>query len=215
MTNPNLTEIVFLLDETGSMTNRRDMTISAFNEMLTSQKGAGDRAKVTLVMFSLRGPTTPNVRHQFTEDIEEVPELTEEDYVPGGSTPLLDATGTVISNVGQRLAELPEEERPGRVLFVVITDGLENSSTEYTQEQIEEMVEHQKEKYSWEFLFLGCEIDAWQSAALGGLRGTQIAQTDHDNYQYTIAKNLSQAVTEYRTSGSVTGWGNGNGGTTD
>ena len=86
--------------------------------------------------------------------------MTNKDYFPSGGTALLDAVGSTITSVGKRLADTPEEERPANVMFVITTDGYENSSREYNQKQIADMIEHQKTKYSWTFMFLGANIDA-------------------------------------------------------
>lgn len=152
----NLTEIVIVLDESGSMSSCKSDTIGGFNEFLSSQKKIKGDANVTLVKFSdyykMINDGTP---------LESVSALNESNYTPSNSTALLDAVGKTINKIGDRLANTPENEKPEKVIFAVITDGFENASREFKQKQIFDMVTHQKTKYSWEFLFLGADIDSW------------------------------------------------------
>jgi len=152
----DLTEIVIVLDESGSMESVKSDTIGGFNEFLTSQKKIKGNANVTLVKFS----DYYKVINDGT-DIAHVSELNESNYTPSYSTSLLDAVGKTINSVGKRLADTPENKRPEKVIVAIITDGYENSSKEFTRGQINDMVGHQRDKYDWEFLFLGADIDAW------------------------------------------------------
>lgn len=154
--NNNLTELVVIMDRSGSMWPLADDTINGFNSLIEKQKADtnGD-VHVTVVLFD----TSFNVLYDCV-DIKEIPKMTSKDYFPSGGTALLDAVGNTITSVGKRLADTPEEERPANVMFVITTDGYENSSREYNQKQIADMIEHQKTKYSWTFMFLGANIDA-------------------------------------------------------
>ena len=131
-------------------------------------------------------------------DIHQVPPLTEKDYAPGGCTALMDAIGRTINNVGQRLANTPEEERPSHVIFVITTDGYENASREFSRGKIKNMIEHQQEKYSWQFLFLGAGIDAYHEAESIGIGGVHTMSVTSDvqgtsNMFYSVS-NASKAV---------------------
>jgi hypothetical protein len=153
----NLSQITMILDRSGSMSSVWRPTIDGFNEFIEAQKkGAGD-ANVTLIQFD-----TENPYELVFEDrpVKEAPKLTGETFVPRGGTPLHDAIGRTIVDLGAKLAKTPEAERPGKVFVVIMTDGLENSSHEYSAPKIAEMIKHQREKYKWEFIFLGANQDA-------------------------------------------------------
>ena len=158
----NFAEMVFVLDRSGSMRGREADTIGGFNSMLEKQKGVEGEAAVTLVLFDDKID-----RVYDAVNLKEIPLLTEKEYFVRGCTALLDAVGSTIDSVGKRLSDTPEAERPSKVLFVIITDGLENASREYSLERVRGMIEHQKSKYSWEFLFLGANIDTVETA--GGM----------------------------------------------
>ena len=152
----DLSEIVIILDESGSMGSCKTDTIGGVNLFLENQKRIKGEVRVTLVKFS--------DYYKIINDavlLDQVAYLDENNYTPSYSTALLDAVGKTINNLGRRLADTPETERPERVIFVIITDGFENSSREFTRNQVFQMVTHQKQKYSWEFIFLGADIDAW------------------------------------------------------
>ena len=151
----NSTEMVFVLDRSGSMSGLAADTIGGFNELIEKQKKIEGDAYVTTVLFDHEY----EVLHDHVA-LGEVAPLTDKEYFARGSTALLDAVGRTIDSVGARLAAAPEEERPEHVVFVITTDGRENSSREYTAKQVREMVEHQQQKYSWQFVFLGANMDA-------------------------------------------------------
>lgn len=155
----NSTEMVFVLDRSGSMSGLAADTIGGFNELIEKQKKIEGDAYVTTVLFDHEY----EVLHDHVA-LEEVAPLTDKEYFARGSTALLDAVGRTIDSVGARLAAAPEEERPEHVVFVITTDGRENSSREYTAKQVREMVEHQQQKYSWQFVFLGANMDAVSEA---------------------------------------------------
>lgn len=155
----NSTEMVFVLDRSGSMSGLAADTIGGFNELIEKQKKIEGDAYVTTVLFDHEY----EVLHDHVA-LGEVAPLTDKEYFARGSTALLDAVGRTIDSVGARLAAAPEEERPEYVVFVITTDGRENSSREYTAKQVREMVEHQQQKYSWQFVFLGANMDAVSEA---------------------------------------------------
>ena len=162
----NLSELVFIIDKSGSMHSLTADTIGGFNSMLESQKKEDGDAFVTTVLFD-----TEYKVFQDHVNIKDARFMTDVDYVPGGMTALLDALGYAIDSVGKRLAETPEEERPENVIFTIITDGLENSSKEYTKSVVKEKIEHQQSKYSWKFVFLGANMDAVKEAGGLGIQG--------------------------------------------
>lgn len=150
-----LTDITIILDRSGSMSAVRDATINGFNEFLTKQKAEKGKANVTLVQFDDKYET-----HYSGVNIKSAPDLSYETFVPRGWTALNDAIGRTIDSVGARLNALPEKERPNNVIFVILTDGYENRSTEYTKPQIAEKIKHQQDKYNWNFIFIGANQDA-------------------------------------------------------
>lgn len=154
------TEIAFILDRSGSMQAMRTAAIEGFNTFLREQQAAPDQARFTLVFFE----TETDVRHVSIPIAEVVP-LDPETYVPGGCTALLDAIGETIDKLGQRLASMPEANRPDHVTVAILTDGEENSSRHHTWRQVADRIKHQTEKYAWEFLFLGAGPDTIATAA--------------------------------------------------
>lgn len=152
----DLTQITVVLDRSGSMAVVREATVLGFNEFVNGQKAVPGEANLTLIQFD----TENAYERVFDQPLRSVPKLTLEAYVPRGGTPLHDALGRTITELGAKLAKLEDAERPGKVVVVVMTDGLENSSHEYTAPQIAEMIKHQREAYRWEFIFLGANQDA-------------------------------------------------------
>jgi len=153
--NLNVTEVVFILDRSGSMSNLVSDTIGGYNSMLEKQKRLSGDVLITTILFDDQYEILyENV------NLKEVFNITEKEYYVRGSTALLDAMGKTINYIGKKLENIQEDMRPGKVLFVIITDGYENSSREFNYKKIKSMVEHQKSKYSWEFIFLGANIDA-------------------------------------------------------
>ena len=155
----DLTEIICIIDRSGSMQSIRSDAIGGFNAFLEGQQNHPGEGRLTLALFN----------HDYERVYEntplgEVPPLTEDTYVTGGTTALLDAIGRTLVDVGKRLAATPEAERPSQVIVAILTDGMENASTDYTHERIAEMIEHQQAKYAWEFIFLAANQDAFQAA---------------------------------------------------
>lgn len=162
--NENLTDITIVLDRSGSMASVRSDTMGSFNTFLEDQKKVEGAANISLVQFD--DQYEPNYT---SVNIQEAEKLNEETYVPRGMTALHDAIGMTVNNAGRRLESLDASARPGRVIFVILTDGFENSSKEYSKEKVFEMIKHQKEKYNWQFLFLGANQDAIQAGAGYGI----------------------------------------------
>jgi len=162
--NPNLTEIAFILDRSGSMQGMVEPAIAGFNLLLAAQKTAPGEARFTLVLFDNEYLVPVN-----SVPIAEVPELTTATFVPRGSTALLDAIGRTIDSLGKKLDATPEPERPAKVIVAILTDGEENASTGYSAAKIADMIRHQTETYQWEFLFLGANQDAIATAAKFGI----------------------------------------------
>lgn len=159
----SLTEIVCVIDRSGSMQDVRSDAIGGFNSFIEEQKKVPGEATLTVVLF--------NDDYEFLHRgvaLESV-KLDEENYVPSSNTALLDAIGRTIDDVGNRLSNTPESDRPGKVILTILTDGLENASTEYTRDRINEMIKHQREKYSWEFVFLAANQDAFAEGASMGI----------------------------------------------
>lgn len=152
-----LTHIHFILDRSGSMESIKKDTIGGFNAFLQAQKAAPGEATMTVVQFD-----TQDAYEVITDrkPISEAKELTSSTFTPRAGTPLYDAIGRGINELGKQLSDLPEDQRPEKVAFVILTDGEENSSKEFVQAKVLEMIKHQTEKYSWQFMFLGANIDA-------------------------------------------------------
>jgi hypothetical protein len=164
MTRPDLTDITLVLDRSGSMASIKDATIEAFNGFLGSQLSGVGTACLTLVQFDDQYEVVYEA-----VPLPDAPPLTADTFVPRGSTALLDAIGRTINTTGERFHRMPESERPGNVLFVTLTDGEENASRKFCMEQINSMICHQRETYSWHFVFLAANQDAIASAAQMGI----------------------------------------------
>jgi len=161
----NLTEMVFILDKSGSMAGLETDTIGGFNSMLEKQQKAGSECVITTVFFNNHYALIHD-----RIDIRAVKPITEKEYFVGGSTALLDAIGKTIEKIVTVQKNTAEDYRAEKVMFVIITDGAENASRYYSISQIKEMVETQKERYGWEFIFLGANIDAIETAGRFGIR---------------------------------------------
>ena len=159
----NLTELVFILDRSGSMAGLEKDTIGGFNAMIEKQKSEAGEAYISTVLFD----NYSEVIHDRVM-LNAVPKLTEKEYYVRGCTALLDAVGGAIHHIGNVHKYAREEDRPEKTLFVITTDGMENASRRYSYEKVKEMITRQKEKYGWEFLFLGANIDAAREAARFG-----------------------------------------------
>lgn len=194
------THIAVILDRTGSMESIRDDTIGGFNTFLGEQKKAAGQATLTLVQFDSQDPY--EVVHRF-EKIQNVPELTRETFVPRASTPLLDALGRGINDLEHSLAEIKEEDKPMRVVMVVITDGQENASREFRRDQIQKMIQNKQEKADWQFVFLSADLAAIQDALRSGIRANAAMAYDK-NAKGTAAAwaSASDRISDYRAARS-------------
>lgn len=160
----NHTEIIFVIDKSGSMYHLAGDTIGGFNGFIESQKALDGKATLTTVLFD----TSWKVLHDGV-DIHEVKALTSEDYTPYGGTAMLDAIGEIINRVQDRHDSLGKE-KPDKVLFVITTDGEENSSQKFTKSKIEKMIKHQTNGHDWKFMFLGANMDAVKEASNIGIK---------------------------------------------
>ena len=199
----NLTELVFILDRSGSMAGLEKDTIGGFNAMIEKQKAEEGEAYISTVLFD----NYSEVIHDRVA-LSDVPKLTEKEYYVRGCTALLDAVGGAIHHLGNVHKYAREEDRPEKTLFVITTDGMENASRRYSYEKVREMTQRQKEKYGWEFLFLGANIDAAKEAARFGIDADRAADY-HADTQGTavIYEAMSDVVYSVRASRPVeAGW---------
>ena len=159
-----MTELVFILDRSGSMSGLESDTIGGFNAMIEKQKKEEGSAYVSTVLLDDR---TEVIHDRLS--LENVPTLTETDYFVGGCTALLDAVGNAIHHIGNIHKYSRPEDVPEKTIFVITTDGMENASSRWTYEELKRTIERQQEKYGWEFLFLGANIDAAREAGSMGI----------------------------------------------
>ena len=195
----NLTEIVFILDRSGSMSGLEADTIGGYNSLIEKQKKEAGEAYVSTVLFDDKA----EVLHDRV-DLRTIQPMTDKDYYVRGCTALLDAVGGAIYHIGNVHKYAREEDRPKKTLFIITTDGMENSSKFYTYEKVKRMVERKKEKYGWEFLFLGANIDAAAEAERFGIRKDRAVDyhADHKGTE-VIYSALSKAVSCVRNCDSA------------
>ena len=192
----NLTELVFILDRSGSMAGSEQDTIGGFNAMIEKQRKEPGEAVISTVLFD----NETEVIHDRIS-LDKVPALTEKEYYVRGCTALLDAVGGVIHHIGNVHKYAREEDRPEKTLFVITTDGLENASRHYTYEKVKSMIERQRETYGWEFLFLGANIDAAREAARFGIRADCAADYHADSIgTEAVYESVCEAVCQVRRS---------------
>ena len=189
-----LTEIVFILDRSGSMSGLEKDTIGGFNSLIDKQKQEKGDAIISTVLFDHE----QEVLHD-RKDLMNIKPLTEKDYYVRGSTALLDAIGNAIHHIGNVHKYARKEDVPNKTLFIITTDGMENASRKYTYEKVNKMIKRQQEKYNWEFIFLGANIDAIAVASKMGISEERAANFICDekgtelNYQV-----LNEAVAQVR-----------------
>ena len=158
------TELVFILDESGSMYDLKKDTIGGFNSMIDKQKEVKGKCYVTTVLFNSEIKTIHD-----RVDLEEIKKMSAEDYCPNNTTALMDAIGKTIEHISMIHKYIRKEDIPEKTLFVIMTDGYENASVQYSVRRIKEMITKQKEKYKWEFMFIGANIDAEETANSYGI----------------------------------------------
>lgn len=192
----NLTELVFILDRSGSMAGLEADTIGGFNAMIEKQRREPGEALISTVLFD----NEASVIHDRIS-LDRVPQLTEKDYYVRGCTALLDAVGGAIHHIGNIHKYARREDVPEKTLFVITTDGMENASRRYTYEAVKAMIQRQQEKYGWEFLFLGANIDAAREAARFGIRADCAADYHADSKgTEAVYESVCQAVRQVRGS---------------
>lgn len=195
-----LTEIVFILDRSGSMSGLERDTIGGFNSMIAAQKREEGEALLSTILFD-------NVSEVFYDrvNIQSIAPLTDRDYTVRGCTALLDAIGGAVKHIGNIHKYAREKDVPERTLFVITTDGMENASRRYSIDEVKKMIERQKERYGWEFLFLGANIDAVETAGHIGI-GADRAVTYHCDTEGTslIYAEVGSAIQDFRKSSRLT-----------
>ena len=191
------THISIILDRTGSMESIRDDTIGGFNAFLKEQKSQPGKATLTLVQFDTQDPY--EVVHHF-KPIQDIPEITHETYVPRASTPLLDAIGRGINDIEQSLLKIKDGDNPSKIIFVIITDGRENSSKEFHKEQVLKMVQEKTENENWQFVFLGADLDSINDAISFGINKEAALLFDKSGEGILDGwTSLSENITGYRS----------------
>ena len=189
-----MTELVFILDRSGSMSGLERDTIGGFNSMIEKQKKEEGEAVVSTVLFD-----NESVVIHDRLPLDRVPRMTEEEYFTRGCTALLDAVGGAIHHIGNVHKYARKEDVPEKTMFIITTDGYENASHRYDYEKVRRMIEHEKEKYGWEFLFLGANIDAASEAKRFGISADRAVNYKCDNagtaLNYEV---ISEAVSNVR-----------------
>lgn len=194
----NATEIVIIVDKSGSMEGLKQDAIGGFNQFLREQQAEAGEASLTLVLFDTEYTARPAL------PLARVAPLDERSYKPAGGTALLDALGRTIRDTGQRLSALSDADRPDKVIVVTITDGEENSSRGFSLSDVKDMIAHQRDRYSWQFLFLGANQDAFAEAGKLGLDPAMAMKfaANAEGIREAYASS-SKAVKRYRQVGSI------------
>ena len=189
----NVTELVFILDMSGSMDSLTADTIGGFNSLIEKQKKEDGKALVTTVLFDDK----TEVVHDRV-DLEYIRNMTSEQYVTGGTTALLDAVGGAVSHIRKIHKYIRPEDVPAKTLFIITTDGMENASHRFTYDKVKKLIEHQNEKYGWEFIFLGANIDAAETAVNMGISKDRAADyiSDHEGtaLNYSVLSEVTSAI---------------------
>ena len=193
--NKEVVDVIFILDRSGSMGGLESDTIGGFNSVLEKQRKEEGKAYITTVLFD----DQYELLHDRV-DITKVKNITEKEYYVRGSTALLDAIGKTIAKEKAIQDRLSKDEKATKVLFIIITDGLENASKEYNSATVKRLIETQKEKYGWEFLFLGANIDAIETASAIGISAERAVNYNSDSVGTQLNyKSLNNAVSEVRS----------------
>ena len=190
-----LTELVFILDKSGSMSGLESDTIGGFNSMLKKQREEAGECRVTTVLFDNRY----TLLHDRI-DIRAVSPITEKEYYVGGSTALLDAIGRTIGKITAVQKNTAEDYRAEKVIFIIITDGAENASREYDAAQVKKLIEREKEEHGWEFIFLGANIDAVETGIDSDRAVDYVPDKAGTELNFRV---MSEAVSELRSSGKM------------
>ena len=192
----NITELVFILDRSGSMAGLESDTIGGFNAMIEKQKKKEGGCYVSTILFD----DVSEVLHDRVK-LGDIPKMTENDYTVRGCTALIDAIGGAIHPIGNIHKYARPEDVPEHTMFVITTDGQENASHRYTSEQVKKMIERQKEKYGWEFLFIGANIDAVETAARYGISRDRSVNYNADGEgTHILYESVAKAVCNVRAS---------------
>lgn len=193
------TELVFILDRSGSMAGLESDTIGGYNALLSQQRKEEGTAIITTVLFDDRF----ELLHDRL-DIQAVSAMTEKDYFVRGSTALLDAIGITMDKIGNVQKHTNPQMRADKVLFVITTDGMENSSAQYSYDRIRMMIERQKEQYGWEFIFLGANIDALATAQRFGIDASRAANYHSDSMgTHLNYSTLNKTVSKFRSEAKI------------
>ena len=197
--NKNLTELVFILDMSGSMGHLTDDTVGGFNSVLKEQANKDGEVFVTTYLFN----NNSRMLHDRLP-IWEVPAMTNADYRAAGCTALIDALGDAIRHIVSIHRYARPEDIPGHTIFVVTTDGMENASHKYTSDQVKKMIIHEQEKYGWEFIFLAANIDAVETAERYGIRSERAVNYRDDSLGTTrVYESINHAVRAVRSGRSL------------
>lgn len=200
----NTTELVFILDRSGSMSGMEKDTVGGFNAMLKKQKKQEGKCCVSTVLFA----DETEVLHDRL-DLDAVGELTEDDYEVGGCTALLDAIGGAIHHIGNVHKYARKEDVPAHTLFLITTDGMENASREYSSRKVKEMIRRQEEEYGWEFIFIAANIDAVETAEHIGIRKERAANYRQDGAGIGVMfGSMCEAISSVRANSPIdkSGW---------
>ena len=196
----NITELVFILDRSGSMSGLESDTIGGFNSMIENQKKQDGDCYVSTVLFD----NESEVLHDRVK-LQDIPKMTDNDYTVRGCTALIDAIGGAIHHIGNIHKYARPEDVPEHTMFIITTDGQENASHRYTSEQVKKMIEHRREKYGWEFLFIGANIDAVETAARYGIDEDRAVNYNSDSkgtqLNYEV---MSETICTFRESRPIT-----------
>ncbi len=195
----NITELVFILDRSGSMSGLESDTIGGFNSLIEKQRGEDGKCYVSTVLFD----DVSEVLHDRVE-LGEVKPLTRKEYYVRGCTALIDAIGSSIHHIGNVHKYARPEDVPERTLFVITTDGMENASHRYSAEEVRKMVKRQEEQYGWEFLFLGANIDSVETAEHFGIRAERAVNYHADRKGIkTVFAALGENIAHFRQSKNI------------
>ena len=198
----NLTEIVFIIDRSGSMSGLEADTIGGFNSLIEKQKSEEGEALVSVVLFNDDSKVVYD-----RADISKIEPMTRQQYVPAGCTALLDAVGSAVSHIGNVHKYARDEDVPEKTLFVITTDGMENASRNYDYARVKHMIERQQEKYDWEFMFLGANIDAAAAAQDIGIAPTHAMEYHADSMGTEVMyEAMACAVSDVRGGGLTENW---------